>query len=475
MPKNSHTTINVGALLVGFALMAGGCASTSPRGAFTEVHAELQQRGVDSLYWHASAEEDPQVTKAIAGLLEQDLTADAAVQITLLNNRRLQSVYQMLGIAQADLVQAGLLSNPVFGGEDRFAVAGGPGTLGLSVAQSFLELFYIPLRKRVAKSHLEETKLEVGGLVLDFEYETRIIFSRVQANAQLVEMFQQVGQAMESGYDFARRLHAAGNITDLELNQQRDLYEQARLDLRQAEADLIHSREELNQLMGLYGEQIRWRTTGRLDEVPLEEIDMERLESRVIEQSLDLKLAAQRIISAGHRLGFNKTTALIPWLDLGVESEKTADWEVGPSLSFPIPLFDQGRPRIARSRAELRQEQEHYTAFAVEIRSVVRQYQNNLEAAKEMARHYRQVVLPLRERITNETQLQYNAMQVGLLDLLRAREQQIEAGKAYVHTLYEYWSAKTAIELLFRGRVPRPIETIEGPVPFGPVSFGGEQ
>ncbi|NUM75526.1 TolC family protein [candidate division KSB1 bacterium] len=475
MPKSSHTTMMSGILLVALALIAGGCASTSPRVAFNEVHAELKQRGVDSLYWHSGAEEDRQVGEAMARLLEQNLTAETAVQIALLNNRRLQSVYQTLGIAQADLVQAGLLSNPVFGGEYRFAVTGGLGTLGLSVAQSFLELFYIPLRKRVAKSQLEEAKITVAGLVLDFEYETRLMFYQVQANAQLVEMFQQVGQAMASGYDFARRLHAAGNITDLELNQQRDLYEQARLDLRQVEADLIHSRERLNQLMGLYGEQIHWKAMDRLADVPGKEIDVERLEARVIEQSLDLKLAAQRIITAGHRLGFTKTTALIPWLDIGVDAEKTEAWEVGPALSFPIPLFDQGRPRIARNRAELRQEQERYTAFAVEIRSIARQYQNHLEAAKDMARHYRQVILPLRERITNETQLQYNAMQVGLLDLLRAREQQIEAGKAYVHTLYEYWSAKIAIELLLRGRVPRPIETIEGPVPFGPVSFDGEQ
>lgn len=475
MPKSSRTRMMIGTLLVALALIAGGCASTSPRVAFEEVRAELKQRGIDSVYWQSGAEEDRQAVEAIERLLDQDLTVETAVQIALLNNRRLQSVYQTLGIAQADLVQAGLLSNPVFGGEDRFAVAGGLATLELGVAQSFLEIFYIPLRKRVAKSQLEEAKLAVTGLVFDFEYETRIMFYQAQANAQLVEMFEQVVQTAEFGYDFARRLHAAGNITDLELNQQRDLYEQARIDLRQAEADLIHSRERLNQLMGLYGEQIYWKTTGRLEEVPGEEIDVERLESRVIEQSLDLKLAAQRIITAGHRLGFTETTALIPRLDLGVEAEKTDDWEVGPSLSFPIPLFDQGRPRIARSRAELRQEQERYTAFAVEIRSISRQYRNHLEAAKDMARHYRQVILPLRERITNETQLQYNAMQVGLLELLRAREQQIEADQSYIHTLYEYWSAKAAIALLLRGRVPRPIETIEGPVPFGPVSFDGEQ
>lgn len=137
MPKSSRTTIMIGILLVALSLIAGGCASTSPRVAFEEVRTELKQRGVDSLYWRAGAEEDRQVEEAIERLLDQDLTVKTAAQIALLNNRRLQAVYQTLGIAQADLVQAGLLSNPVFTGDNRFAVGGGLGTLGLGVAQSF--------------------------------------------------------------------------------------------------------------------------------------------------------------------------------------------------------------------------------------------------------------------------------------------------------------------------------------------------
>jgi len=447
-------------------LIVSGCASTSPQAAFNEVQAELKQRGVDSVYWYTGAEEDRQIANVIDQWLKEELTVERAVQIASLNNRRLQAVYQNLGIAQADLVQAGLLSNPVFGGDYLFLLGASPASVGLSVAQSFLEIFYIPLRKRAAESLLEEAKLSITGAVFDVEYETRVMFYQVQANAQLVEMFEQVVLATESGYEFARRLHAAGNITDLELNQQRDLFEQARIDLRRAEQNLVHSRERLNQLMGLYGEQIHWKTAGRLEELPDEEINLDRMESRVVEQSLDLAMAAQRITTAGHFLGLSETTALIPWLDVGANAERDGDWAAGPRLSFPVPLFDQGRPRIARDHAELRQEQERYTAYAVEIRSVAREYRTHLEAASDLARHYRQVLLPLRERITNETQLQYNAMQVGLFELLRARERQIETGSAYIQALYDYWSVRTAIELLLRGRVPRPFETIEGPVPF---------
>jgi cobalt-zinc-cadmium efflux system outer membrane protein len=65
-------------------------------------------------------------------------------------------------------------------------------------------------------------------------------------------------------------------------------------------------------------------------------------------------------------------------------------------------------------------------------------------------------LLPLRERIVRETQLQYNAMQLGVFELLRAREQQIQAAIAYVDTLLDYWLARTELEQLLSGRLPSP-------------------
>jgi cobalt-zinc-cadmium efflux system outer membrane protein len=62
----------------------------------------------------------------------------------------------------------------------------------------------------------------------------------------------------------------------------------------------------------------------------------------------------------------------------------------------------------------------------------------------------------LRERIVNETQLHYNAMQQGVFELLRAREQQIRAAVAYIETLRDYWLARTDFGLLLSGRVPSP-------------------
>ena len=110
--------------------------------------------------------------------------------MALLNNRELQAVYAELGVAQADLVQAGLLTNPVFDGAALFPVAGGPVKLDLSVAVRFLDIFYLPLRKRVAAARFEEAKLQVTGAVLDFAATVRAAFYRHQANEQRLELLQ---------------------------------------------------------------------------------------------------------------------------------------------------------------------------------------------------------------------------------------------------------------------------------------------
>jgi cobalt-zinc-cadmium efflux system outer membrane protein len=166
--------------------------------------------------------------------------------------------------------------------------------------------------------------------------------------------------------------------------------------------------------------------------------------------------AKQRIIAAGQQLGFNRATALVPDLDLGAAAEKEGSetWKVGPTVTIPIPLFDQGQAGIARAAAELRRAQQEYYALAVRIRAAARAAQDRLAGARDRALYYRDILLPLRERIVNEGQLHYNAMQIGIFQLLRDREQQIATGVAYVDALRDYWLAWADLASIASGRLP---------------------
>ena len=432
-----------------------GCTTVSLNAGFTEIGALVEKRNAIKIFWNSGTELDREAAEKGRSLLKGRLTVDESVQIALLNNRDLQAIYSDLGVAQADLVQAGLLSNPVFNAGVFFPVSGGRPDLELNVVMNFLDLFYRPLRERVAAAQFEETKLRVTGSVLDFAAQVRAAFYAYQANEQMLEMRQTILQSLMASYEVARRLHEAGNITDLELNRERALAETAKLDLRSTEMAERQSREQLNDLMGIWANDTEWQTDRRLPDIPPEPMPLEGLERTALAQSIDLSNARQRIVVAGEQLGLDRAASLIPESHSGVLGEKDdGAWKVGPVLEFPVPLFDQGQARIGRAVAELRRAQQEYYAMAVRIRSAARALRDQIQGARDRALYYHDIMLPLQERIVNEAQLHYNAMQIGPVQLLRAREQQIETAVAYVEALRDYWLARTDLGQILSGRLP---------------------
>jgi cobalt-zinc-cadmium efflux system outer membrane protein len=399
--------------------------------------------------------------------LKDGLSEHDAVQIALLNNRDLQALYARLGIAQADLVQASLLHNPVIDALTGFPVGGGIVDLSFGVAMDVIDLLYTPLRKRVAAARFEETKLRVAGEVLDVVWRTQTAFYHQQSNEQMLEMRRQVVASTTASFALAQQMRNAGNLRALDLASEQALAEEAKLDLRLAEIGVRESRETLNMFMGLWGEEAQaWVVaSGRLPALPQDTVDSHRLESRAIERSLDLAAAEQLIVAAAENVGLDRASALFPEVILGGKGERDGtEWEPGPTFTIPLPLFDRGQARIARARAELRQAHELRHALAVRVRAVARRTRDRLDGHRDRARHYRDVLLPIRDRVVQETRLQYNAMQVGPLDLLRAKEQQIDAAVRYIDALRDYWLAHADLALILAGRLP-PTE----PAPIGPA------
>jgi cobalt-zinc-cadmium efflux system outer membrane protein len=433
-----------------------GCMSIALNAGFDDVRMAVEERSTAQLFWNNGTELDKEAAEKLRSLLKGKLTADQAVQIALLNNRELQALYSDLGVAQADLVQAGLLKNAIFDAAVLFPVThGGRPDLELSAAMNFLDVFYVPLRRRVAAARFEEAKTRVTGSVLDFAGSVRRAFYQYQAAQQMLELRQSIVQALDASFEIARRLSAAGNITDLDLARERAQFEASKLALRSAEIASQQRREDLNVLMGFWGKEAEWQAEQRLPDIPEQPIDTKDIERRAITRSVDLANARQRIVVAGQQLGFSRWSALFPEMDVGTAAEREERaWEVGPLFGFAIPLFDQGQARTGRAAAELRRADQEYYATAVRIRSTARALQDQIEGARDRALYYRDILLPLRERIVNETQLQYNAMQLGPFQLLNAREQQIETAVAYIEALREYWLARAGVSQLLSGRLP---------------------
>lgn len=445
-------------------VLVAGCARMQPGLGFQDVQSDvarrLQSDQASRIHWNTGSGEDAEATAAVQSLLAGEITAPQAVQIGLLNNRDLQAVYEELNIAQADVVQAGLLRNPIFSGELRFSTGGGGTGIVLDVAQEFVGLLSMPMRKSLAAAAFESAKLRVTSEVLDTAYALQTAFYDYQAALQRREMRETVAGASAASFDLARRLHDAGNIRDVDLTGEEALHQQAALDLAAADARVVATRERLNALMGLWGDDAqRWKSAPRLAALPEQEAPIDGLERAAIESSLELALLRRDAEMAARTAGLTERLAWLEPGEIGAAAEREIEggWSVGPSLALPIPLFDQGQASATSARASYNQAAHRTYARAVEIRSRVRAAHHELLAAHKRALTYQSVLLPLRARIVDQTQLLYNAMQVSAFQLLDARMNQISAGEQYIDALHEYWLARASLDQILRGRMT-PIE-----------------
>lgn len=435
------------------ALLLAGCATVEPRQGFDEVSTIVGERTEQRVHWRTGGDEDDAVDAEIASLLAEPLSAAAAVQIALLSNRNLQATYEQLSIAQADLVAAGLLSNPIFDAEIRFFDAGTGAELNL--LQDFLNIFLIPLRTRIVGAAFEAAKVMVAGQVIDLAGVVRETFYDYQAALQSIEMRQTVLGATDASLDLAQRMHDAGNITDRSLALERAQHEQAKLDLAGAEMMAADARENLNALMGLWGQQTMWTAEVRLPELPEDDGDLDHIERAAIANSLDLAIAGREIEELGERLGLERAVRFLPSFEAGITGEREeGEWGVGPAFSLPIPVFNQGQPGVAAAAARLEQARQQYMARAIEIRAAARAARLRVLNARQRALYYREVILPLRQEIVDHTQLEYNAMLIGAFELLDARRQQIDAGAQYIQSLRDYWIARSRLDQILAGRAP---------------------
>jgi cobalt-zinc-cadmium efflux system outer membrane protein len=422
-------------------LVAAGCARIRPDAGLDDVERLVAER-TDAPLAHGTAPAD----ERLAALLGEPLTVGRAVEIALFNNRNLRALYGRLGIAEADLVQAGLPPNPVLHAGVRFAVDGpGPG-VEASLLADFLSFLQIPLKKRVAGAAFEVAKLEVASAVVALAADVKVAFYTLQGAEQTLELRETVTHATALSADLAGRLHAAGNIPDLDLASEQALFEEERIALSRAQAEALADREELNVLLGLWGPHTSWTIARRLPELPAVERPAAGLESLAVAKRLDLAAAWQEAHVQTHTWGLARLYGLIPGSGVEAEREVEGTWSVGPAVEIALPIFDQRQAAVASAATQTAQSVDRHAALAVEIRAHVRRARTRMVAARGRAEHYQRVLLPLRHRILAETQRQYNAMLAGPFQLLQAKRDEIEAGRGYVEALTEYWVARSELE-----------------------------
>jgi outer membrane protein, heavy metal efflux system len=455
MSGSAIKMIVVGAGVVGVLGLAG-CAAPRSDSGFGDVQRITSERTGHLIQWDNHGADDRAVQRSIGALLAEELTADTAVQVALLNNHHLQATFEDLGIAQADLVQAGLLKNPVFDLGVRIPTTPPSRTyVDVNVAEDFIGIFFIPARKRLANAQFEQVKSRVTGEVLSLASETKSAFYASQAAQQIVGLRRSAQASTAAGSELSKRLHDAGNITDLEFLNAKAQDARALVELLDSEADAAEARERLSNLMGVGESGTEWTIANGLPELPSDETKLDGLETLAIRQRSDLEAAWRDMEVQSQALGFTKETWFLTQATVGAEGERETDgqWRIGPSLSMPLPIFDQGQGAVPRAQAMLMQSQQRFLAMAVDVQSQVRTAYIRMRSARRKAGLYHEQLIPLQNQVIEQTQLEYNGMLVGVSQLLQAKQEQIELTRQYIEAMRSYWIERAELERAVGGRL----------------------
>lgn len=405
-------------ILIGGLFLFAGCAPLSQEEAFGKIDSMSQDRGAKSLQWVRTPEEAEQVRHTVDRLLQSPLTEANAIRITLINNPRLQQSYSDVGIAQSELVQAGLFSNPILG----YSVGKGNGatTATFSLEFAFLDILWIPIRKELAGLALEETQYRIGDEVLKSVRDTKQLYVDAQSSEEKVKAFESILKSSEASVQLAARQYAAGNLSKRDYLKIREEYVRNHLESVRLLQENASAREALNRMMGVYGTQTHYTFAAYNDAIALDFTEIRHLEKTAIERRLDIAADQKRLKHDAAEAGYTLDTRLLPEGTLELDREKSSGEAAIRTLGVKIslPVFDIAQGRIGTAQARYLQSMHRLYETAVNARSEVREAYANTRYAYDIAKEQQEQLIPIRRQILEETQKHYNGMLDGIDELL---------------------------------------------------------
>ncbi|TAH36797.1 MAG: TolC family protein [Planctomycetota bacterium] len=439
--------LHFGGLCPLLSLSLAGCATVDPGPDYEKAREEIHATtGVESIY-HP---EGPALSAEEIQLMVSDgLGLDEAARLALLNNRRLQAGFMGLGVARAEYVQAGLLSNPSLSLAFLFPEGGGRVKWTADLVGSVADLWQIPSRKAVAAAGLEQRILEVSRFAGELVAATRAAyFESVAAGAERSVARESVELARRL-LEAVRRQAEHGVATRTEENLAESLSLGAELSLRRAEREEVTAKRRLAALLSLEADVFEVELADPLPEPALLELERESLVDRSLEVRPDVRAAGKAVAAAEGQADLERRR-IIPELSAGLSAERpeggsSTDFLIGPTATIEIPLFDQNQAQVSRAEFHLAELRMEYAALVAEVSQEVRAKADKAASAARAATFVQEDLLPQAEQSAALAKKAYELGDTTVLALLEAQRTVLEARRTLVDALLE--AARSRIEL----------------------------
>lgn len=436
-------------------VLLAGCATTDTSKVLTQTQQDLASFTATPLQTATTPEQIAQTRAAAQRLLAQPLQQGDAVDLALLNSPALQA---LLAGAMADASQAaqqGRTANPRLGLE--WSSLLNETDIARRISFGLLDVLTLAQRQDMAVRAVQQLQLQLSMDVVAHISNVRQAWVKAVAAQEAQAYAQQVQEAASIGAELARRMQVVGNSSKLQAARQQLWYAQATAQLAQARDEAQSAREALVRALGLdSGQAQALRLPARLPDLPTAPKLYDQTMAQAWQTRLDLRMAraawegaqAARSLGQWTRWG-DVEIGLRNDLVRGAEGSNTRQ---GLELGLALPLFDDGSLRRAgldaRSLALAQQVQATERQAASQLRESYAHYRSTYE----LARQYRDELLPLRKTMSEESLLRYNGMLVSVFDLLMDAQEQITLVRAALAAQQQFWLADAALQAALVGK-----------------------
>jgi outer membrane protein TolC len=449
-----HWGMRVAAIAATAALLSA-CRTFSPDGGMDTVAAVAGTGLAKDVVQVRSADDAAAVHTRVTRLLHRPLSADAAVQIALLNNLGLQAAYNQLGIAEALAVKA---SRPPALSVS-FSDISTPVELDIErkVIGSLLSLLTMPARTRIAADQFAQAEFRAAEETLRVAAETRRAYVRAVAAREIAAALGEAKENAEVSAELAGHLKETGAVTKLDQARREVFATETDAELVGARQQATAAREKLTRLMGLWHTDLDAYLPSALPSLPGSTRTMRAIEQDALNARVDVQMARLEMEAMAKSYGLTRKTHFLNVLDAsGIsktqknKGEKRAEGG-GYELVLEVPLFDFGKANVREAEQRYLEAANRLGQLGVNAASEAREAYGAYRATFAIARKYEGEVLPLRQTISAETELQYNAMQIDAFALLQAAREQVRAKVAGIEAKRNFWLASTDLSVAMLG------------------------
>jgi outer membrane protein TolC len=448
-------------------IFATGCVSTgysAKDAGFANASAKSSEATGKQTVWVQNRQQAEQTREHVKALMaKKTIDAETAVQVALLNNKGLQASYTDLGDSAADAWQTQLSVLPSFS-----VGLSGIGTPGLeayrvlegAIAANILALATYDKSIKLADTRFRQAQLNAALETISLASETRRAWINAVAAWENVAYLNQAKVAADSASELAKKIGEAGSMAKADQAREHVFYAELTGETAKARLEAKLAKEELIRLMGLSGSDINFQIPNRLPSLPKGLIKRDDIEAEAIHKRMDLQVARLELDATAQSYKLEDVTRFVTDIELVGTLERERELEDGKihrsisktaSLEFTIPIFDSGQARMRKGELAYMRAANQLAEKAVNVRSEARSAYVAYRSNYDIARHYRNSVLPLRSAIEEQSQLTYNGMITSAFELIADTREKIDSTILAVNAKRDFWLAEANLAPVIYG------------------------